>query len=90
MWRTPLGGECGGIARSDAPTESPEDHAMYEFEAHRLRHAELRRAAALERLAREAVGARRAARREESASFGATGAEPHTGRPRRHRLPRTA
>ncbi|MEW2258769.1 hypothetical protein [Streptomyces sp. NPDC047869] len=63
---------------------------MYEFETHRLRHAELRRAAAQERLAREAVGARRAARREETAGLGTTGAEPHTDRPRRHRLPRTA
>ncbi|MER6034638.1 MULTISPECIES: hypothetical protein [unclassified Streptomyces] len=63
---------------------------MYEFETHRFRHAELRRAAARERLAREAVDARRAARRAEETLTGAPGAEPHTGRPRRHRLPRTA
>ncbi|WP_250401991.1 hypothetical protein [Streptomyces cellostaticus] len=63
---------------------------MHEFETHRIRHAELRRAADRERLARAAAGARRAARREETAPLGAPGAEPHTDRPRRHRLPRTA
>ena len=90
MWRTPLGDECGGIATSDADTDLRKDHAMYEFETHRLRHAELRREAAQERLAREAVGARRVARREEAAPLGTPGAEPHTDRPRRHRFPRTA
>ncbi|MET8767708.1 hypothetical protein [Streptomyces sp. NPDC004658] len=59
---------------------------MYALELHRLRSAELRRAAQEERLAREAVRSRRAG----SADDGAPGAEPHTGRPRRHRVPRTA
>lgn len=90
MWRTPLGDECGGIATSDTDTGLRKDHAMYEHETHRFRHTELRRAAAQERLAREAAGARRAARGEETAPFGALGAESHTDRPRRHRLPRTA
>ncbi|MBG7699648.1 MULTISPECIES: hypothetical protein [Streptomyces] len=59
---------------------------MYALELHRLRSAELLRAAQEERLAREAVRSRRA----ESAGDGAPAAEPHTGRPRRHRQPRTA
>ncbi|MFD3498290.1 hypothetical protein ACFWWT_11850 [Streptomyces sp. NPDC058676] len=61
---------------------------MYEYELAQLRSAELIRRAATERLAREAVRGRRAARREavENAAEG----EVHTGRPRRHRFPRTA
>ncbi|MEU5537211.1 hypothetical protein [Streptomyces sp. NPDC020362] len=63
---------------------------MYEFEIHRMRTAELRREADQDRLAREAVRSRRAARREEAARRGTPDAEPHTDRPRRQRLPRTA
>jgi hypothetical protein len=63
---------------------------MYEYELHRIRSAELRRTAQRERLAREVVRARRAARRAESAGHGTPAAEPHTDRPRRLRLPRAA
>ncbi|MFF8907690.1 hypothetical protein [Streptomyces olivaceoviridis] len=67
---------------------------MYTLELHRLRSAELRRAAQEDRLAREAVrsrrAARRAARRAEPAGDGAPAAESHTDRPGRPRLPRTA
>ncbi|MFF8729626.1 hypothetical protein ACF073_24485 [Streptomyces sp. NPDC015171] len=63
---------------------------MYELEIHRLRSAELRHAAQRERLAREAVRYRRAARRARAAGDGASEAESHTDRPRRQRLPRTA
>ncbi|MEU2061518.1 hypothetical protein [Streptomyces sp. NPDC013455] len=67
---------------------------MYELELHRIRAAELRRAAQHDRLVREAVRLRRAARaaraaRAGHADHGAPVAEPHTDRPRRHRLPRT-
>ncbi|WP_251095055.1 hypothetical protein [Streptomyces sp. Caat 7-52] len=63
---------------------------MYEFELHRLRSADLRRTAQQERLAREAVRSRRAARRSGSAGDGTPVAESHTDRPRRLRLPHTA
>ncbi|MFF7973678.1 hypothetical protein [Streptomyces sp. NPDC007905] len=63
---------------------------MYELELHRMRSAELRRDAARKRLAREVARSRRAARREEAALHSTSGAEPHTDRPRRYRLPRTA
>ncbi|KOV95359.1 hypothetical protein [Streptomyces sp. NRRL B-3648] len=63
---------------------------MYQLELHQIRSAELRRTAQQERLAREAVRVRRAARRAASAGHGAPAAESHTDRPRRHRLPRTA
>ncbi|MFJ4525056.1 hypothetical protein ACIP4Y_29575 [Streptomyces sp. NPDC088810] len=63
---------------------------MYQFELHQVRSAELRRTAQQERLAREVVRLRRAARRAESAGHGAPAAESHTDRPRRHRLARTA
>ncbi|MEU6090321.1 hypothetical protein ABZ865_26645 [Streptomyces sp. NPDC047085] len=63
---------------------------MYQFDLHRMRSAELRREAESERLARETARAVRAARREEAARHGGAGAETHTDRPRRHRLPRTA
>ncbi|MGW2702451.1 hypothetical protein [Streptomyces sp. NPDC001340] len=63
---------------------------MYEYELHRVRSAELLQEAAQERLAREVRRARRTARREEAALHSSAGAETHTGRPRRHRLPRTA
>ncbi|MEU6668773.1 hypothetical protein [Streptomyces sp. NPDC046727] len=63
---------------------------MYGLELHQLRSADLRRTAQQERLAREAVRIRRAARRAESAGHGTPVAESHTDRPRRLRLPRTA
>ncbi|MFG2884412.1 hypothetical protein ACGFYV_19310 [Streptomyces sp. NPDC048297] len=63
---------------------------MYEFDLHRMRSAELRREAASERLARETARAVRAARREEAARHDGAGAETHTGRRRRLRLPRPA
>ncbi|MET7454916.1 hypothetical protein ABZT03_24070 [Streptomyces sp. NPDC005574] len=61
---------------------------MYEYELQQLRSAELIRRAEDERLAREVVRGRRAARRE--AARRAAEGEVHTGRPRRPRLPRTA
>ncbi|GAA3994100.1 hypothetical protein GCM10022232_32570 [Streptomyces plumbiresistens] len=63
-------------------------HTMYEYEISQLRSAELIRQAEQERLAREALRGRRAARRE--AARRAAEGEVHTGRPRRHRFPRTA
>jgi hypothetical protein len=63
---------------------------MIEIEYHKLRAAQLIREADEQRLAREVVRARRAARRAQSAGHAAPGAEPHTGRPGRRRLPRTA
>ncbi|MGX1272516.1 hypothetical protein [Streptomyces phaeoluteigriseus] len=65
---------------------------MYEYEMHQARSAELLRRAADERLAREALRGRRAARREaERAARAETPEkEPHTHRPRRHRSARTA
>ncbi|MEV6807102.1 hypothetical protein [Streptomyces sp. NPDC051132] len=62
---------------------------MYSLELHQLRSAELRREAQRERLAREAVRSRRAARRERTGD-GAAAAESHTAGPRRHGRPRTA
>ncbi|MET9502409.1 hypothetical protein ABZY42_11875 [Streptomyces sp. NPDC006622] len=66
---------------------------MYEYEVQQARSAELLRRAAAERLAREAVRGRRAARRE-AAELTARGAvpesEPHIHRPRRLRSARTA
>jgi hypothetical protein len=61
---------------------------VYELELHRMRFAELRRTAQRERLAREVVRSRRAARRGASGD-GAPAAESHTDGPRRHGLPRT-
>ncbi|MCX4742906.1 hypothetical protein [Streptomyces antibioticus] len=69
---------------------------MYEYELHQIRSAELLRRAADERLAREAVRGRRAARREaaERAAHDRSTTnpetEPHTHRPRRPRFPRAA
>ncbi|MYW21893.1 hypothetical protein GT039_41560, partial [Streptomyces sp. SID2955] len=54
MWRTPLGDEGRGIAESDARHRVSRRNAMYEYELHRFRSAELRRTAQRERLAREA------------------------------------
>ncbi|GGW46800.1 MULTISPECIES: hypothetical protein [Streptomyces] len=65
---------------------------MYEYEIHQARSAELLRRAADERLAREALRGRRAARREaeRAASAETPESEPHTHRPRRLRFARTA
>ncbi|MFF7475996.1 hypothetical protein [Streptomyces sp. NPDC008092] len=73
---------------------------MFEYELHRIRSAELRRQAADERLVREAVRSRRAARRDARAAGAAGNAtepgdapvaqEAHTDRRGRRRLPRTA
>ncbi|MGW2616587.1 hypothetical protein [Streptomyces sp. NPDC001500] len=65
---------------------------MYELELHQARSTELRRRAAEERLAHEAV---RAARREAAAraaerSEGEAESESHTRRPRRFGFPRPA
>jgi hypothetical protein len=61
---------------------------MYEYEISQFRSAELIRRAEHKRLAREAVRARRAARRE--AARHAVEEEVHTGRHRRYRFPRAA
>ncbi|KOV61707.1 hypothetical protein [Streptomyces sp. MMG1121] len=63
---------------------------MIEIEYHRMRAAQLIREAEQERLARSLTRARRAARRAEPADHDRTGAESHTDRPGRRRLPRTA
>lgn len=61
---------------------------MFEFEIQQTRSADLRRQAADERLAREAVRLGRAARRE--ASGQAAEGEVHTDRTRRHWFTRAA
>ncbi|MFG2375654.1 MULTISPECIES: hypothetical protein [unclassified Streptomyces] len=61
---------------------------MYEYELHQIRSAELRRQAANERLAREAVRGARAARREQARR--AAEGEVHTQRPRRHLFARVS
>ncbi|MER7566539.1 hypothetical protein ABTZ93_26730 [Streptomyces sp. NPDC097941] len=62
---------------------------MYpEYEISQYRSAELLRQAEHERLVRETLRGRRAARRE--AVEGTVESEAHTGRPRRHRFLRTA
>ncbi|AQS67404.1 hypothetical protein [Streptomyces pactum] len=61
---------------------------MFEYEIQQTRTAELIRRADEERLAREAVRARRAARRE--AAKGTAEAESHSFRYRRHRFTRAA
>ncbi|WP_367320647.1 hypothetical protein [Streptomyces sp. HUAS ZL42] len=61
---------------------------MYEYELHQMRSAELRRRAEHDRLAREAVRHRRAARRE--AAERTAEHEAHTGRSRRHWFARVA
>ncbi len=70
-------------------TDSHEDHAMYaEYQLSQYRSAELIRQAEHERLVRETLRSRRAARREAAERTAETDA--HTGRPRRHRFLRTA
>ncbi|MER6285656.1 MULTISPECIES: hypothetical protein [Streptomyces] len=62
---------------------------MYaEYELSQYRSAELLRQAEHERLVRETLRGRRAARRE--AAERTAESEAHTGRPRRHRFLRTA
>ncbi|MFB8776153.1 hypothetical protein [Streptomyces broussonetiae] len=61
---------------------------MHEYALHEIRSAELLRRAEQERLAREILRGRRAARRE--AVRRAADGESHTGRTRRLRFPRTA
>ncbi|MES5817219.1 hypothetical protein [Streptomyces sp. RG80] len=61
---------------------------MYEYELSQLRSAELLRQAENERLAREAVRGRRAARREAVRQEAESGV--HTDRPRRLRFLRAA
>ncbi|MFJ8539782.1 hypothetical protein [Streptomyces sp. NPDC093591] len=64
---------------------------MYEYELQNLRAAELIRQAEHDRLVREAVRGRRAAKRSaEAAAEGSAEAEAHTWRLRRHRHPRAA
>ncbi|MFJ8632865.1 hypothetical protein [Streptomyces sp. NPDC093568] len=60
---------------------------MFEFELHNLRTAELIRQAEHDRLVREALRVRRAAKH---AGEGAAEPETHTSRLRRHRHPRAA
>ncbi|MFE0788656.1 hypothetical protein ACFW4T_23775 [Streptomyces mutabilis] len=61
---------------------------MFEYEIQQTRATELIRRADQARLAREAVRARRAARRD--ARRAAAPEESHTARPRRHRFARAA
>jgi hypothetical protein len=70
-------------------TDSDKDDAMYpEYEISQYRSAELLRQAEHERLVRETLRGRRAARRE--AAERSEESHSHTGRPRRHRFLRTA
>lgn len=63
---------------------------MFELDYHRMRSAQLIHEAEQDRLAREVVRARRAARRDGAARLGDPAAESHIDRPRRQRQPRTA
>ncbi|MFJ8790107.1 hypothetical protein [Streptomyces sp. NPDC102462] len=64
---------------------------MIEYELHLIRATELRRRAEHERLVREALRQRRAARRAPAARRRAGRESPSdTGHPGRHRHPRTA
>ncbi|WP_433452726.1 hypothetical protein ACQPXS_31795 [Streptomyces sp. CA-142005] len=63
---------------------------MIEIEYHKMRSAQLIHEAEQVRLAREVARGRRAARRERTAGHDGAGAESHTDRSRRHRVPRTA
>jgi hypothetical protein len=65
---------------------------MHEFDLHQVRAAALRREAEQERLAREAVRRRRAARAEAVAQKAEDAAEDeeHSGRRRWFRVPRAA
>ncbi|MFD4609094.1 MULTISPECIES: hypothetical protein [unclassified Streptomyces] len=61
---------------------------MFHYELHQLRSAELGRIAEHDRLVREVLRARRAARRSAGGRTAET--EPHTHRPHRHRFTRAA
>ncbi|MER6348571.1 hypothetical protein ACWC10_28930 [Streptomyces sp. NPDC001595] len=61
---------------------------MYEYDYQQMRSAELIRRAEHSRLVREVLRGKRAARREAAARTEES--ESHSGRPRRHRFPRTA
>ncbi|MFB7507014.1 hypothetical protein [Streptomyces broussonetiae] len=63
---------------------------MLEIEYHKARAAQLIREAEQERLARSVTRARRTARDPQPAGHDGMGAESHTDRPHRHRLPRAA
>ena len=71
---------------------------MFEYELSQTRSAELRAAAEHDRLVREALRVRRAARRTqaheaargEASAQGGTDARSHSRRPRRHRFARAA
>lgn len=70
-------------------TDSDKDDAMYaEYQLSQYRSTELIRRAEHERLVRETLRSRRAARREAAERIAET--DSHTGRPRRHRFLRTA
>lgn len=88
MWPHPLGDDSGGIAESDAETTAHQGDTVFHYELHQLRSAELGRIAEHDRLVREVLRARRAARR--SAGGRTAEAEPHTHRPHRHRFTRAA
>lgn len=88
---------CGGPAletkveasqEAKPETESPEGHIMNEIALMQLRTAELIRQADHERLVREAVRSRRAARRE--AARKEAESDSHSRRPRRLRFLRAA
>ncbi|MBC9723482.1 hypothetical protein [Streptomyces sp. TRM68367] len=61
---------------------------MYEYELHQYRSADLLRRADHQRLVREALRARRTARRK--ATHGTSGTEPHTHDSRYRRFTRAA
>lgn len=63
---------------------------MFEYELQQMRSAELRREAANERLAREAVRGARAARREAAGRAAEGEVKPDDDRPRRHWFTRAA
>ncbi|WP_330356332.1 hypothetical protein [Streptomyces chartreusis] len=63
---------------------------MYGYELHHIRSAELIRRAEHERLVREVVRGRRAARRQERSARAAAELESDTSSLRRHRPPRAA
>ncbi|GAA4076569.1 hypothetical protein GCM10022233_64210 [Streptomyces shaanxiensis] len=91
-WETKVEASLKATPRSDSHQEKPGGPAMYEYELHHLRAAELIRRAEQERLAREAARVRRAARREaaERSGEGVREKDAHSSRRRRHRHPHAA
>jgi hypothetical protein len=63
---------------------------MFEYELHQTRSADLLAAAQHDRLVREALRVRRAARRAEASAQNETEGRSHSRRPRRHRFARAA